>query len=154
MGYYVNLVFDLEEVRIAEEAVRWLQAGGCTVDGDLATDDEALHLELARRRRDGRDFCVGHPEVYEGLCVSLTPSEELPGYWASTRFSWGMRPHEIRKYIGPFFEIARKAGARVYDGRFHDDLDELMRSQARTAEAIRKMLGEVAEGDAQPDGSD
>jgi len=32
-----------------------------------------------------------------------------------------------RRQYGLFFEVARKAGVRVYDGRFHDDLDDLRR---------------------------
>ncbi len=50
-----------------------------------------------------------------------------------------------------YYEIARLAGARVYDGTFYDNLDELVRKQARTAEAIRNMLGEVRDTSEQPD---
>lgn len=147
MGYYIGLAFDPDEVKTLEEVVDRLLRAGCEADDDLVQDAGGLSRLLDNVRPRESSLELYHRDFAFPIEVAGSCSEAFPGHWTSSRMSWGMRPREIRKYVAPLFDIAHKAGARVWDGQFYDDIEELVAAQSRTAAKMRGLIGEVVPAD-------
>lgn len=114
MGYYIDFIFNPEEINGYETVVDRFRNEGAQV-----IIDDTIPAHIAER-------CVDL--YYEDLSMPITvfkrESKTLKGNWAHVRLSWGTNPETFYRDLQCMLTLAKRCNARLYDGQADREIKE------------------------------
>jgi hypothetical protein len=144
MGYYIDFVFDGNQVTKFEDVLELFMNQGATLFDAYNNDD------TIPGGRPQNHIMMLHNKISFPITVFKKEADSPKGNWAHTRMSWGTS-YDFQQAMEAIISLADSMGCRVYDGQIEgfvsmDNLEKVIESYFGGASWVRKNIGTVHSG--------
>ena len=115
MGYYIDFVFDEDQISNYGEVVELFCKVGARVDDNQC---EKLPGNLIIKKEDYID--LKHPGIANIISVNKKEANHLKGNWAYVRFRWDEPVESFAGTVKKILDLADSIGCRIYDGQLQN----------------------------------